>query len=361
MFKSRVFKTAAVISLIGWMILIFALSAENAVESGETSAGFTYKLFTVFYPDFKDMSAVAQQDILVSFSFLVRKTAHFTLYFVLGILSFLNAEAFMICRVSLKALYAWAFSVIYAASDEFHQIFVAGRAGQLRDVAIDSAGALLGILICFTLHKVVENKMHKKTLLKQNLDLFERLNGANARIAALECDLAERDRELENMNEQVLQLRCELALNEQAMQSQAVSEEEVSPDSEIGTLPEVNRISESVAEMSDIINESEETQTEDFEKNRDANLPICDNCIEYGSQIIGKIVVSAAQYSNSLTAGGETRYKELLNLILGKTEVAKSEILDITASEAEFDVKKHMIDSVYEQTVEYFESVMAQI
>ncbi len=357
---SKAFKTAAVMSLLGWMILIFALSAENAVESGETSAGFTYKLFTVFYPEFKGMTAAAQQDILVRFSFVLRKTAHFTLYFVLGILSFLNAEAFMICRASLKALYAEAFSVIYAASDEFHQLFVAGRAGQLRDVAIDSAGALLGILICFTLHKVVENKMHKKTLLKQNLDLFERLNGANARIAALERDLQERDRELENMNEQVLQLRRELALNEQAMQSQAVLEE-VLPDLEIETLPEVNRISDSGVETSDIINESEKTQTEIFEKNRDANLPLCDNCIEYGSQIIGKIVVSAAQYSNSLTAGGETRYKELLNLILGKTEVAKAEILDITASEAEFDVKKHMIDSVYEQTVEYFESVMAQI
>lgn len=360
MFKSRVFKTAAVISLIGWMILIFVLSAENAVESGETSAGFTYKLFTVFYPGFKDMSAVAKQDILVSFSFLVRKTAHFTLFFVLGILSFLNAEAFMICRVSLKALYAWAFSVIYAASDEFHQLFVAGRAGQLRDVAIDSAGALLGILICFTLHKVVENKMRKKTLLKQNLDLFERLNGSNARIAALERELEERDRELENMNEQVLQLRRELVLNDQSMQLQAVSEE-VSVDSEIETLPEVKRISDSVAEPSDIIDESEEMQTEFFEKSKDENLPLCDDCIEYGSQIIGKIVVSAAQYSNSLTAGGETRYKELLNLILGKTEVAKAEILDITASEAEFDVKNHMIDSVYEQTIEYFESVMAQI
>lgn len=90
-------------------------------------------------------------------------------------------------------------------------------------------------------------------------------------------------------------------------------------------------------------------------------LPTLDECIEYGSQTIGKIVVSAARYSNLLTAGGETKYKELLNLILGRTEVAKSEILDITVCDAETSVKKHMIDDVYEQALEYFESVMAQI
>ena len=37
--------------------------------------------------------------------------------------------------------------LVYAASDEIHQLYVPGRAGQFRDVLIDSAGVLLGICI----------------------------------------------------------------------------------------------------------------------------------------------------------------------------------------------------------------------
>ena len=42
---------------------------------------------------------------------------------------------------------SWTFCILYAASDEFHQLFVPGRAGLITDVCIDSAGALLGILL----------------------------------------------------------------------------------------------------------------------------------------------------------------------------------------------------------------------
>ncbi len=81
---------------------------------------------------------------------------------------------------------------------------------------------------------------------------------------------------------------------------------------------------------------------------------------QYGAEIIGKIVVAAAQNSNTLTAGGETKYRELVNLILGKTEVAKADILSAVNSETTFEIKKNIIDDVYESTLEYFESVMAQ-
>ena len=37
--------------------------------------------------------------------------------------------------------------ILYAASDEFHQLFVPGRSGQITDVLIDSGGLLAGILL----------------------------------------------------------------------------------------------------------------------------------------------------------------------------------------------------------------------
>ncbi|MGV8147186.1 MAG: VanZ family protein [Alkaliphilus sp.] len=37
--------------------------------------------------------------------------------------------------------------VLYAISDETHQIFVPGRSAQVSDILIDSVGAAVGILI----------------------------------------------------------------------------------------------------------------------------------------------------------------------------------------------------------------------
>ncbi len=39
----------------------------------------------------------------------------------------------------------WGFVILYAVSDEVHQLFVPGRGGQLTDVIIDTAGAGAGL------------------------------------------------------------------------------------------------------------------------------------------------------------------------------------------------------------------------
>ena len=84
--------------------------------------------------------------------------------------------------------------------------------------------------------------------------------------------------------------------------------------------------------------------------------------VEYGAAVIGKIVVEAAKYINRVTSRGEQEYtKELINLILGRTEVAKSEILSIVSSDAGADEKKRGADAQLEQAKDYFESIIAQV
>lgn len=83
--------------------------------------------------------------------------------------------------------------------------------------------------------------------------------------------------------------------------------------------------------------------------------------VEYGAEAIGKIVISAADYSNRLTLGGDSSNKELVNLILGKAELAKSEILTVTQTDNDFEAKCVEIDRITEAATEYFESVAAQI
>ena len=44
--------------------------------------------------------------------------------------------------------------ILYACTDEIHQLFIQGRAGQLKDVLIDTIGSLTGIYIYKVVKKV---------------------------------------------------------------------------------------------------------------------------------------------------------------------------------------------------------------
>ena len=57
---------------------------------------------------------------------------------------------------------------------------------------------------------------------------------------------------------------------------------------------------------------------------------------------------------------GKENLKELLNLILGRTEVAKSEILNIASSEVSLENKMQMMDAARDEAIEYFKSIMEQ-
>ncbi|WP_214480811.1 VanZ family protein [Bacillus sp. SM2101] len=77
--------------------------------------------------------------------FFIRKGAHFFIYFLLGFLT-LNALA-MIFRNKWKCMiYAMSFIIIYAASDEIHQMFTGSRSPLIADVLLDSFGGLVGIV-----------------------------------------------------------------------------------------------------------------------------------------------------------------------------------------------------------------------
>ena len=71
-----------------------------------------------------------------SVGFAVRKCAHFTEYLVLGMSTML-----LFGEVRLSGLIAWAVGAGYAVTDEFHQLFVAGRSCEVRDMCIDAAGS----------------------------------------------------------------------------------------------------------------------------------------------------------------------------------------------------------------------------
>lgn len=86
--------------------------------------------------------------------FILRKSAHVTEYFIL---TFLLRRAFQ-GTFSLSNLYLFiypaALSILYAMSDEFHQLFIPERHGCVRDVLIDS----MGVFGFYLLVKLLEGK-----------------------------------------------------------------------------------------------------------------------------------------------------------------------------------------------------------
>src|SRR3989338_4518983 len=74
--------------------------------------------------------------------FIFKKTAHVTEYAILFWLVFRAASDRG--RLYSKKIFVWSFvfSVLYAFSDEWHQTFVPGREGTLRDVGFDTLGIL---------------------------------------------------------------------------------------------------------------------------------------------------------------------------------------------------------------------------
>lgn len=125
------------------MLLIFLMSSFDATESTNQS-NFIVNIIT-------DIFKIENIELL---SFIIRKLAHFTEYLILG---FLTINMLNKNDISKKYLLSILICIIYATSDEIHQIFVPGRACQIRDILIDSIGSITGVY----LYKLINTKILK--------------------------------------------------------------------------------------------------------------------------------------------------------------------------------------------------------
>lgn len=128
------------------MVVIFSFSARPAEQSTGDSRWAGHMIGQLFVPGFGDWSDKEQEAFAEKVDYPVRKTAHAMEYAVLGLLT---AGAYIRRGTSIRngILVPWGIAALYAASDEFHQLFVPGRSGQVSDVVLDSAGVLAGVLL----------------------------------------------------------------------------------------------------------------------------------------------------------------------------------------------------------------------
>lgn len=137
---------SGVIVLI-WMFIIGSFSAQTGGESSGMSQKAAVAIVKVENKVFqKNWGETQIEQRSMRLQFPIRKCAHMSEYGLLAVLVIWHFCGYAISWKN-RYLFAWLFATVYAMTDELHQLFVPGRSGQLMDVWIDSAGALLGLFL----------------------------------------------------------------------------------------------------------------------------------------------------------------------------------------------------------------------
>ena len=134
--------------LLVWMLVIYGGSADP--QSIAHTSRFLVPILRWFNPD-------VSQETIDAVRWMVRKGAHMTEYAVLAWLAWRVLHRPVrrdprpwSWRIAAAAL---AVAVFYAATDEFHQSFVRDRTASAGDVAIDTFGGALGLLLLWVIYR----------------------------------------------------------------------------------------------------------------------------------------------------------------------------------------------------------------
>lgn len=147
------------------MVMIFCFSMETAEQSDQTSGSISREVVRIVHPDYDKLEPVRQKSIFDTIQHIVRKCAHFTEYMILGFVIRLCLESWFghkMRRNRSLAISGAAVAILYACTDEIHQLSIDGRSGQWTDVLVDSSGVLIGVTLGTLLIKALNGKMQTK-------------------------------------------------------------------------------------------------------------------------------------------------------------------------------------------------------
>lgn len=159
--RDRIIKIISDVLVFGCMAAIFWFSNQPAKASSQMSGGIT-ETIAAFLPGYDALSLGIQKAVFHTVEVVVRKSAHFGIYALLGGLVFFAVSRYF-KRGWAQILIAFGGCALYAVSDEIHQLFVPGRSCEFKDVCIDSAGAFIGILVVFALLAIISGIRKKRT------------------------------------------------------------------------------------------------------------------------------------------------------------------------------------------------------
>lgn len=155
--KIHLYRAILWLITLALLLLMFGFSAQEGTQSGSIS-GKIARPITDSLAQRQGLTGQAYWKLYAQVDFAVRKTAHFLEYMLLGLLLTLLLDSY---RARWHWL-SWAGCTLYAATDEIHQLFVAGRTGKWQDVLLDSSGALAGLLLAMFMLWLIRRRRAKK-------------------------------------------------------------------------------------------------------------------------------------------------------------------------------------------------------
>ena len=180
-----IMKKLSLISCILWMGFIFYNSSQSGLESNNKSRSIINQ---ILYDNDKDYGVknilimsggksettdyigdesgnIAYDDYynayLQNINIILRKGAHLFEFLILAILVAWVMVSYEITG-RRAVVYVLFIVLLYAVSDEFHQLFVPGRTARVQDILIDFIGGIIGTVIFYTLKskfKLSKNKI----------------------------------------------------------------------------------------------------------------------------------------------------------------------------------------------------------
>jgi len=166
--KKTIIRALLIILLIADMAFIFSNSAQSSATSSTTSQGVTEIVAPVVVPNYDTLDEAGKKQAVANLDGIVREAAHllqfvplgFSLYLLLS--TFESKERLRRYRIPIT----FGFGLMYAVSDEIHQLLSPGRSFQLFDIFMDACGVTVGCIggiILLLIITTVNKKRNKKS------------------------------------------------------------------------------------------------------------------------------------------------------------------------------------------------------
>ena len=132
------------------MGLIFYFSSKEGDSSTDMSDAFSFHVAEFFLG--RSLTIEEKDYYWKHVEIPVRKSAHFAVYCLLGILMISFLKEFLPLN-SRAIILSILFVFLYACSDEIHQLFVVNRSGEIFDVLLDTVGGLVGCFLYYFIYQ----------------------------------------------------------------------------------------------------------------------------------------------------------------------------------------------------------------
>ena len=143
--KLNILRTILILLLFMMFGVIFNFSNQNGEKSGNLSRSITEEVVQKI-KSIQELEGNEREKAVKKVEYIVRKLAHLSLYFIVGILTASLINTYKLKKIN-QIMISFGIGAFYAATDEFHQLFIPDRSASIIDVGIDSCGVIVGILL----------------------------------------------------------------------------------------------------------------------------------------------------------------------------------------------------------------------